>query len=77
LRGLLIKPAHDGPAPNVHRRISCAAWVLLPATALNMSNMVGVGPFITIPILMGTVNGGGPQAMLGGWWGWPSPYRTA
>jgi amino acid transporter len=38
---------------------------LLPATALNMSNMVGVGPFITIPILMGAVNGGGPQAMLG------------
>ena len=30
-----------------------------------MSNMVGVGPFITIPILMGAVNGGGPQAMLG------------
>ena len=30
-----------------------------------MSNMVGVGPFITIPLLMGTVNGGGPQAMLG------------
>ena len=30
-----------------------------------MSNMVGVGPFITIPLLMGAVNGGGPQAMLG------------
>jgi amino acid transporter len=30
-----------------------------------MSNMVGVGPFITIPALMGAVNGGGPQAMLG------------
>lgn len=30
-----------------------------------MSNMIGVGPFITIPILMGAVNGGGPQAMLG------------
>ena len=30
-----------------------------------MSNMVGVGPFITIPILMGMINGGGPQAMLG------------
>jgi len=30
-----------------------------------MSNMVGVGPFITIPVLMGTLNGGGPQAMLG------------
>src|ERR1700744_3472676 len=38
---------------------------LLPASALNMSNMVGVGPFITIPLLMGTINGGGPQAMLG------------
>ncbi len=38
---------------------------LLQATALNMSNMVGVGPFITIPALMGTINGGGPQAMLG------------
>ncbi len=30
-----------------------------------MSNMVGVGPFITIPVLMGAINGGGPQAMLG------------
>src|ERR1700754_3193316 len=39
---------------------------LLQATALNMSNMVGVGPFITIPLLMGTMGkGGGPQAMLG------------
>jgi APA family basic amino acid/polyamine antiporter len=36
---------------------------LLHATALNMSNMVGVGPFITIPLLMASM--GGPQAMLG------------
>lgn len=36
---------------------------LLHATALNMSNMVGVGPFITVPLLMATM--GGPQAMLG------------
>jgi amino acid transporter len=36
---------------------------LLGATALNMSNMVGVGPFITIPLLMSSM--GGPQAMLG------------
>jgi APA family basic amino acid/polyamine antiporter len=36
---------------------------LLPATALNMSNMVGVGPFISIPILLAAMNG--PQAMLG------------
>ncbi|MBU6401408.1 MAG: APC family permease, partial [Verrucomicrobia bacterium] len=38
---------------------------LLQATALNMSNMIGVGPFITIPLLMSAINGGGPQAMLG------------
>jgi len=36
---------------------------LLQATALNMSNMVGVGPFITIPLLMSAM--GGPQALLG------------
>jgi APA family basic amino acid/polyamine antiporter len=36
---------------------------LLHATALNISNMVGVGPFITIPLLMATM--GGPQSMLG------------
>jgi amino acid transporter len=38
---------------------------LLQATALNMSNMIGIGPFITIPALMSTLNGGGPQCMLG------------
>jgi len=36
---------------------------LLPATALNMTNMIGVGPFITIPLLMTAL--GGPQAMVG------------
>jgi amino acid transporter len=36
---------------------------LLHATALNMSNMIGIGPFITIPILMSAL--GGPQALLG------------
>ena len=43
---------------HLHRRFS-----LLPATALNMTNMIGVGPFITIPLLMSAL--GGPQAMLG------------
>ena len=33
------------------------------ATALNMINMMGIGPFITIPLLMTAL--GGPQAMLG------------
>ena len=36
---------------------------MLPATALNMTNMMGAGPFITIPLLMSAL--GGPQAMLG------------
>src|SRR5437016_6690480 len=36
---------------------------LIHATALNMTNMIGIGPFITIPLLMFAL--GGPQAMLG------------
>jgi amino acid transporter len=36
---------------------------LVQATALNMINMIGIGPFITIPLLMTAL--GGPQAMLG------------
>jgi amino acid transporter len=36
---------------------------LVHATALNMINMIGIGPFITIPLLMTAL--GGPQAMLG------------
>ena len=44
--------------PHLERRFS-----MLPATALNMTNMMGAGPFITIPLLMTAL--GGPQAMLG------------
>ena len=36
---------------------------LKEATALNMIDMVGIGPFITIPLIIGAM--GGPQAMLG------------
>jgi amino acid transporter len=36
---------------------------LLQATTLNMIDMIGVGPFITIPLIIGAA--GGPQAMLG------------
>src|SRR3982750_210123 len=35
----------------------------LGATALNMIDMIGVGPFITIPLIIAAM--GGPQAMLG------------
>jgi amino acid transporter len=33
------------------------------AISLNMINMIGVGPFITLPLIVGAM--GGPQAMLG------------
>ena len=46
------------PAPALERRFG-----LLSATALNMSNMMGVGPFLTVPLLFSAM--GGPQAMLG------------
>ncbi len=46
------------PAPELTR-----GFGLLRATALNMSNVVGVGPFITIPLMLSAM--GGPQALLG------------
>jgi APA family basic amino acid/polyamine antiporter len=46
------------PPPPLERRLG-----ILHATALNMSNMIGVGPFITIPLLMSAL--GGPQALAG------------
>jgi len=52
------RPPESGTQPHLQRRFG-----LLQATALNMSNMIGVGPFITIPALMAAM--GGPQAMLG------------
>ncbi|MGO9481646.1 MAG: APC family permease [Candidatus Kryptoniota bacterium] len=36
---------------------------LLEATANNMATMVGIGPFITIPLIVSAM--GGPQAMIG------------
>src|SRR5216684_2428070 len=36
---------------------------VLRATALNMANVVGVGPFVTIPLILSAM--GGPQALLG------------
>jgi len=44
--------------PNLIRGVSLAS-----ATTLNMIDMIGVGPFITIPLVVSTM--GGPQAMLG------------
>ncbi len=50
--------AANDTKPHLVRRFG-----LLSATALNMTNMMGVGPFITIPLLMSALNG--PRAMLG------------
>src|SRR6266568_2338073 len=36
---------------------------LLQATAINMSQMVGIGPFVTIPLMVAAF--GGPQAIIG------------
>ena len=40
-------PPHSGQPHGLVRQFG-----LLQATALNMSNMIGIGPFITIPLLM-------------------------
>ena len=53
------QPAPGDPQrPHLLRRFG-----LLQATALNMTNMIGIGSFITIPALMSALNG--PRAMLG------------
>ena len=39
------------------------AMGLFPATSLNMAQMVGIGPFITIPLIISAI--GGPQVMVG------------
>src|SRR5881398_4045425 len=48
----------ESSSPQLIRGISLGS-----ATALNMIDMIGVGPFITIPLIVGAM--GGPQAMLG------------
>ena len=48
----------DSNAPHLIRGIGVGS-----ATALNMIDMIGVGPFITLPLIVSAM--GGPQAMLG------------
>ncbi|NUQ63405.1 MAG: APC family permease [Pirellulales bacterium] len=55
---------HEPPSPSSEPHL-LRRFNLLEATALNMSNMVGVGPFLTIPILLSFPGLVGPQAMLG------------
>ncbi len=53
-------PSSQGSAegPSLARGIG-----LVQATSLNVANMVGVGPFITIPLFIAQM--GGPQALVG------------
>src|SRR5215475_15121256 len=53
-----MSPSEQPPQPELIRGVSLAG-----ATTLNMIDMIGVGPFITIPLIVSAV--GGPQAMLG------------
>ena len=48
----------DEQSPKLIRGVGLAG-----ATTLNMIDMIGVGPFITIPLIIAAMNG--PQAMLG------------
>ena len=52
------RPTTNDASPQLIRGIGLSG-----ATALNMIDMIGVGPFITIPLIVGAM--GGPQAMLG------------
>jgi amino acid transporter len=49
---------HPEQEPQLHRSLN-----LRGAVALNMLDMIGVGPFITLPLILAAM--GGPQAMLG------------
>ncbi|MEY9938345.1 APC family permease [Streptacidiphilus sp. MAP5-3] len=48
----------ESPTPRLSRRVG-----LFQATAINMSQMCGIGPFVTIPLMVAAF--GGPQAVIG------------
>ncbi|MEU7787473.1 MULTISPECIES: APC family permease [unclassified Amycolatopsis] len=55
----MSSPTRSGaPQPALERKIGP-----LQATAINMTQMCGIGPFVTIPAMVATM--GGPQAMFG------------
>lgn len=52
-----VSTAAPSHSPHLLRRLG-----LLNAISINMSNMVGTGPFITVPAIMATM--GGPQSLI-------------
>ncbi|HEX3789519.1 MAG TPA: APC family permease [Pseudonocardiaceae bacterium] len=57
------EPAGSTASPDASRSGFERRIKLLPATAINMTQMCGIGPFVTIPVMVTTM--GGPQAMFG------------
>jgi amino acid transporter len=57
------EPGKSEPGKSQHGRSLARQIGLRSAVALNMLEMVGVGPFITLPLIVSAM--GGPQAMLG------------
>ena len=53
-----MNPSSPSEQPELIRGVGLAG-----ATTLNMIDMIGVGPFITISLIVSAA--GGPQAMLG------------
>ncbi len=51
-------PLPNNESPALHRKLG-----IFGATSANMLEMIGVGPFITIPVLLAKTHG--PQAILG------------
>ncbi len=56
-------PSNDPPSEAEHEPALSRDIGLLQAASLNVANMVGVGPFITIPLFVASM--GGPQALVG------------
>ena len=59
------EPADRNVPPAVGASVLPRRFGLLQATALNMTNMIGVGPFITIPLLMTALVGPGDARVAG------------
>ncbi|MGH9401156.1 MAG: APC family permease [Terriglobia bacterium] len=57
VRSSKTKTTDEGGEARLHRRLG-----LLNAISINMSNMIGIGPFITVPIIIGAM--GGPQSLI-------------
>ncbi len=55
---MAAQPPGNSSTPGLIREMGLGS-----ATALNMIDMIGVGPFITMPLILGAM--GGPQAILG------------